>query len=127
MEKYLIYDFKSGYGREPIIRKTKNGTLLCICLSGGNWEPENANVIKIQKSFDDGKTWSEPQVLFSHHSRGVWSSEMFIDNDKIMLVVQTYNAESYYRELQTFYSTSFDDGNTWSEPVSFPNGINGIS
>lgn len=23
MEKYLIYDFKSGYGREPIIRKTK--------------------------------------------------------------------------------------------------------
>ena len=49
MEKYLIYDFKSGYGREPIIRKTKNGTLLCICLSGGNWEPENANVIKIQK------------------------------------------------------------------------------
>lgn len=59
MEKYLIYDFKSGYGREPIIRKTKNGTLLCICLSGGNWEPENANVIKIQKSFDDGKTWTE--------------------------------------------------------------------
>ena len=52
---------------------------------------------------------------------------MFIDDDKIMLVVQTYNAECYYRELQTFYSTSFDNGNTWSEPISFPNGINGIS
>ena len=127
MEKSLIHDFKKSYGREPIIRKTKNGTLLCVCLSGGNWEPENANVVKIQKSYDDGKTWSDPQVLFSHHCRGVWSSEMFIDDDKIMLIVQTYNAESYYRELQTFYSTSFDDGNTWSEPVSLPNGINGVS
>ena len=55
MEKYLIHDFKESYGREPIIRKTKNGTLLCMCLSGGNWEPENANVVKIQKSYDDGK------------------------------------------------------------------------
>lgn len=49
MEKSLIHDFKKSYGREPIIRKTKNGTLLCVCLSGGNWEPENANVVKIQK------------------------------------------------------------------------------
>ena len=127
MEKYLIYDFKDDYGREPIIRKTKNGTLLCVCLSGGTWDPQNANVVKIQRSSDDGKTWSEPQVLFSHHSRGVWSSEIFVDNDKIMLVIQTYNAECYYRELQTFYSISNDNGNTWSEPISFPNGINGIS
>lgn len=127
MEKYLIYDFKDDYGREPIIRKTKNGTLLCVCLSGGTWDPQNANVVKIQRSLDDGKTWSKPQVLFSHHSRGVWSSEIFVDNDKIMLVIQTYNAECYYRELQTFYSISNDNGNTWSEPISFPNGINGIS
>ena len=63
MEKSLIHDFKKSYGREPIIRKTKNGTLLCVCLSGGNWEPENANVVKIQKSYDDGKTWSDPILL----------------------------------------------------------------
>lgn len=127
MQKYLIHDFKKDYGREPIIRKTKNGTLLCVCLSGGTWDPQNANVIKIQRSFDDGETWSSPQVLFSHHSRGVWCSEMFIDDDRIMLAIQTYNAECYYRELQTFYSISNDNGNTWSEPISFPNGINGIS
>lgn len=127
MEKYLINDFKDDYGREPVIRKTRNGVLLCVCLTGGNWDPENANVVKIQKSYDNGKTWSKPEILFSHHCRGVWAPEMFIDDEKIMLVVQTYNAESYYRELQTFYSLSLDDGETWSEPVSFPNGINGIS
>ena len=127
MEKSLIFDFKDDYGREPVIRKTKNNTLLCVCLSGGTWEPQNANVVKIQRSFDDGNTWTRPQVLFSHHSRGVWCSEIFTDDDRIMLVIQTYNAECYYRELQTFYSMSFDDGNTWSEPLSFPNGINGVS
>lgn len=127
MEKYLINDFKDDYGREPVIRKTKNGVLLCVCLTGGNWDLENANVVKIQKSYDKGKTWSNPEILFSHHCRGVWAPEMFVDDEKIMLVVQTYNAESYYRELQTFYSLSLDDGETWSEPISFPNGINGIS
>ena len=44
--------------------------MLCICLSGGNWEPENANVIKIQKSFDDGNTWSEP-VSFPNGINGI--------------------------------------------------------
>ena len=127
MEKYLIYDFKDDYGREPIIRKTKNGVLLCVCLSGGTWDPQNANVVKIQRSYDDGKSWSEPQILFSHHSRGVWASEMFLYEDKIMLAIQTYNAECYYRELQSFYSISTDDGESWSEPLSYPNGINGIS
>ena len=127
VEKNLIADFQDSFGREPIIRKTKNGTLICICLSGGDWEPENKNVIKIMKSKDNGRIWSDPTTLFSHHCRGVWSSEMFIDNENIILFIQTYNAESYYRELQTFYSISKDDGETWSEPKSLPNGLNGIS
>ena len=87
MEKYLIYDFNDDYGREPIIRKAKNGTLICIFLTGGTWEPQNKNVVKIMKSYDDGKTWTKPTILFSHHSRGVWSPEMFLNNDKIILMI----------------------------------------
>ena len=127
MEKNLVCDFKESYGREPIIRKTKNGTLICVCLSGGNWDPENENVVEIMKSYDNGKTWSKPEILFSHHSRGVWASEMFVDDEKVVLFIQTYNAECYYRELQSFYSISKDDGTTWSEPKSLPSGLNGVS
>ena len=127
MEKKLVCDFKESYGREPIIRKTKNGTLICVCLSGGNWDPENENVVEIMKSYDNGKTWSKPEILFSHHSRGVWASEMFVDDEKVVLFIQTYNAECYYRELQSFYSISKDDGTTWSEPKSLPSGLNGVS
>lgn len=127
MEKYLMIDFKDNYGREPVIRKTKNGTLLCIYLTGGTWEPENKNVVKIIKSCDDGKTWTEPIILFSHHSRGVWAPEMFVNGDKIIIFLNTYNAENHYRELQTFYSVSEDDGESWTEPKSIPGGLNGVS
>ena len=80
MEKYLIYDFKDDYGREPIIRKAQNGTLICIFLTGGTWEPENENVVKIMKSYDKGKTWTEPTILFSHIATNV--IELFIASSK---------------------------------------------
>lgn len=127
MEKYLIYDFKDDYGREPIIRKVKNGTLMCVFLTGGTWDPQNKNVVKIMKSYDDGKTWTNPTVLFSHHSRGVWTTEMFLNDDKIILFVNTYNADNHFRELQTFYSISYDNGESFSEPKSIPGGLNGVS
>lgn len=127
MEKYLIYDFKNDYGREPIIRKAKNGTLLCVFLTGGTWDPQNENVAKIMKSYDDGKTWTEPDVLFSHNSRGVWVPEMFVIDDQIILFVNTYNADNHFRELQTFYSVSHDNGESFSEPKSIPGGLNGVS
>lgn len=127
MEKYLIYDFNDDYGREPIIRKAKNGTLLCVFLTGGTWDPQNKNIVKIMKSYDDGKTWTEPTALFSHHSRGCWAPEMFVNDDKIILFVNTYNADNHFRELQTFYSISYDNGESFSEPKSIPGGLNGVS
>lgn len=127
MEKNLIYDFKDDYGREPIIRKANNGTLICVFLTGGTWEPENENVVKIMRSYNNGKTWTEPIILFSHHSRGVWAPEMFANDDKLVLFVNTYNADNHYRELQTFYSISDDNGESWTEPKSVPGGLNGVS
>lgn len=41
------------------------------------------------KSYDDGKSWTEPTVLFQHHFRGVWVPEMFLNGDKIILFVAT--------------------------------------
>lgn len=127
MEKYLVYDFGNDYGREPIIRKAQNGTLICVFLTGGTWEPQNENVTKVMRSYDDGKTWTKPETLFSHHSRGVWVPEMFLKEDKIILFVNTYNADNHYRELQTFYSISSDNGESFSEPKSIPGGLNGVS
>ena len=78
MEKHLIARYDT-YAREPIIRKTKDGTLLCLSLSGGEREPDNQNVVLIAKSRDNGRTWSEPKTLFAHQKRGCWATELFCD------------------------------------------------
>lgn len=105
MERYLIHDFGKDpgesngkdYAREPIIRRMKDGRIVCTFLTGGPTEPDNRNVLKLSYSDDNGRTWSKPEVIISHQNRGVWCTELF------------------------------NDGRTWKEPVSFPGGLNGAT
>lgn len=135
MERYLIYDFgkdpgeQNGrdYAREPIIRRMKDGRIVCTFLTGGPTEPHDTNVLKLSYSDDDGKTWSKPETIIAHKNRGVWCTELFNEGENPFLVVMTYCAENHYRELQTFRSYSYDNGRTWEEPVSFPSGLNGVT
>ena len=78
MKKYAIASFET-YAREPILRRMKDGSLVCTFLTGGPYEPHNDNVIAISRSEDDGVTWSKPETLFSHDNRGCWCTEIFTD------------------------------------------------
>ena len=89
MEKHKIASF-AAYGREPILRRMRDGTLVCLFLTGGDLEPDNKNGVAISRSLDDGVTWSEPETLFEHGDRGCWCTELFVDCAKPFAVVQTY-------------------------------------
>lgn len=118
----LILDSADGWGyaREPVLAVMPDGSLLCTLLSGGPLEPDNRNVTLAVRSFDAGRTWTEPKVLFYHRSRAAYTTELFTGGTLPLLFVQTYAAESRYREICTFMSVTRDSGRTWSEPVSVP-------
>lgn len=127
MEKRLIWDFGAQFAREPVLRRMPDGSLACLFLTGGPYEPHNQNVAMMSRSEDDGDTWSRPRTLFAHSRRGVWATELFTGGNTPMVVLHTYDAQSHYRELQTFRAFTYDSGRTWTEPASFPCGLNGVS
>ena len=127
MNKYQICDFSKTYAREPVLAIMPDGSLVCILTTGGPTEPHNENYTMICRSEDGGKTWSEPQMLFDNEKRGVWVTELFTEGDIPMMVVHTYNAEVPYKELQTFVSYTYDNGKTWTDPVSMAPHSTGFS
>ncbi len=124
MERYIIARYDT-HSREPILRRLADGRLICFSLTGGKGEPDNQNVVAVAESYDNGRTWSVPQTLFSHSSRGCWCTELFTEGDTALAMVHTYNADCWYRELSTFVSRF--DGTRWSEPQSVRGHLNGCS
>ena len=126
MERYLIAGFDSCT-REPIIRRMKDGTLICLFLTGGVTEPLNENVVKIARSTNNGKTWSTPEVIVSHPFRGCWGTEIFTECERPFAVVHTYNAPSHYRELLTYKLYLDESGKAIGEPCTMKGHVNGCS
>ena len=128
MERCTIWDFKDDiFARDPVLARMSDGSLICTFLSGDKTEPRNGNYVLLSKSHDDGKTWSSPRVVHDHKTRGVYCAEVTSDaGSRPMMCVCTYAEENIFRELQLFKSFSCDNGETWTEPVSFECGFNGV-
>lgn len=126
MERYKIAEF-DRYGREPVLRIMPDHSLLCFFLTGGEKEPGNDNYTAVSRSYDGGKTWTEPEKVFSHEQRGVWTPELFCEGGTPFAVVHTYAAQSVYRELENYFSYTYNSGKTWTEPISPSGPINGCS
>ncbi len=142
MEKYLIRDFANGndeavnvngrtfakaYGREPILAKMPDGTLICMFTTGGPTEPHNENITVYSKSSDGGKTWTDCGTIFKNKNRGCWCTEIFTEGSAPFTVVSTYNALCPFKELQTFISYTYDNGKTWTTPTHMHPLVNTVS
>ncbi len=108
------------YAREPVFRRMPDGSFVCLHYAGGPREPHDENVVLITRSRDDGDTWSEPEVLFDHPHRGVWCTELFVEEGDPCAFVHTLEAASRYCDLHTYRSWTHDSGRTWTEPASVP-------
>ena len=106
---------KDGYYiyRIPSIVATKEGSLLAFCAArkggGGDWDPID---IVMRRSADNGKTWSQMQVV-------VHKENTPCDNPEPIVDFQTGEVHMLYQidYARCYYIKSSNDGQSWSNPV----------
>lgn len=112
---------------EVNLARLSSGELFVTYTSGGTWEPCNENKTFFVKSSDNGKNWSEREILFQHPKKGVFTPELFTDGDRLYAFLNTYNEETLHAQnVDTFYSYSDDNGKTFTSPASLPGGIKAV-
>ena len=109
---------ENGYTnlRIPGIVHLHDGTLICCCecRRGGDW---SAIDIGMQKSTDDGKTWSQTRILISGKGRNTMNNPVMIaDGSTLWLLF----CENYKR---VFITKSEDSGETFCEPTELTHTI----
>ncbi len=108
---------------EAIVRKFEDGSLFMLWTGGGSGEPIPANMVFYSKSFDNGETWTEPKILFSHPVKGMFAPAAYVEGNSMYLFPDSYFYR-FHHDLQTYMSFSHDSGETFSSPNSLPGGFN---
>lgn len=114
--------------RIPAIVKAKNGDLLAFCEGRVNNSDDFGDIkIVLKRSADNGKTWSNLQIVASNDSLQAGNPAPVVDltdarfpQGRIFLFYNTGNGHEMelrkgkgHRDV--FYKTSTDNGKTWSE------------
>ena len=132
--------FKSSYFRIPTLVRTQACTL--IAFSDLRYQsPEDHNFIDIgcARSVDNGKTWSNYQVVLRNERRNEFdrimdTTAIVLPNGNIMAIGVSYNTNASWTsgtampkaDFDVKYSISTDDGLTWSDTASFRNKVKGV-
>lgn len=96
---------------EPILRRTPNGELLCICQCGDVREPAAGNREYCFRSRDNGETWSEPVSIYPEIGKAVYATEVMVHNGVITVFVTTHSGR--FLDWDCVMVKSYDNGYTW--------------
>ena len=112
---------------EANVCRLEDDSLFMSWTGGGDREPLEENMTFFSKSYDNGRTWEESTVLFSHPRKGMFTPELFNYNSKIFAFpCSYYNGSSFCQDCHSYISYSTDCGKTFSWPASIGNAINNI-
>lgn len=106
---------------EPMIERTANGELLCVCQCGGVREPDIQNRVYVFHSKDNGVTWSEKESIYPEDGQAVYCTELSVIGDEITAYLTVHSGR--FLDWKCFMMKSFDNGYSWKNygaPPFFP-------
>ncbi len=106
---------------EPLIERTKNGELLCVCQCDGIEEPAPENRVYVFHSKDEGKTWSQKESIYPEDGNAVYCTELTSIDNEITAYLTVHSGRFLYWNCEMMKST--DNGYTFKKagpPPFFP-------
>ena len=106
---------------EPLLERTANGELLCVCQCDGTREPDIKNREYAFHSTDEGETWSKKESIYPEDGQAVYGTELTVDGDEITAYLTVHSGR--FLDWKCFMMKSFDNGYTWKNfgsPPHFP-------
>ena len=99
--------------REPLLGRMPDGSLCCAFFTGGRGDGDLRNVVAAIRSDDDGRTWSDVEVLAGRTDESCWAPSMIVTHGAAHIFYFTSRDRHRYRKVNRILSTGAD-GRTFS-------------
>ncbi len=96
---------------EPMLERTQNGELLCVCQCDGPSEPHPDNRVYAFHSKDNGETWSAREKIYPEDGNAVYCTELSVVGEEITAYLTVHNGR--FLNWKCVMMKSFDNGYTW--------------
>ncbi len=123
---YNMGDYDSQYWRIPALTVANDGALIAVVDKRGSLLGDLPNIITLmsRRSTDGGRTWGEPVVVAQGGNGKTYGDAALITERETGKIICMYVGDKgFFASTPTnraviYYSTSTDNGSSWSEPVA---------
>ncbi|MEM1526564.1 MAG: sialidase family protein [Ignisphaera sp.] len=116
-EPQLLADIPGNSDQNPVLFVDRDGVTWLIWTSFPEKEGSKASIIMCMKSYDSGRTWTEPRPLVRR--RGYWTKHPPVIRRDGSIVLPVY--DKLYHPHRVYALVSEDGGQTWDSygPVTY--------
>ncbi len=108
--------------REQLLRRLPDGSLCCVFFTGGDGDGHARNLVACIRSNDDGRTWSEMEIVASRPDQGCWAPSLFRHKDKAYLF--WFTKSTGWRDMTNRLMNTGPDGRTFGNDRKILKGWN---